>query len=180
MAEIEQIINNFPLSQTVRQNAIDVYKLIAEAESHVHGVPVPAPATAYILKNIPIYGGSVNSELCTPAGALEVYTVDVGMKKSGPGVMICVMCKEQVRDEMLHLIFKHTSTLEIRENVSRRYTLRRKVDEVETEFGNIRIKYSDGYGVVKEKYEYDDIAAIAAEKGLSIDEVIRIVENGRK
>ncbi len=58
-------------------NELGVDKIIA-SPIHVgcgqvqcaHGIlPVPAPATAYILKDIPIYGGNVQGELCTPTGA---------------------------------------------------------------------------------------------------------------
>ena len=46
-----------------------------------HGVlPVPAPATAHILKNVPIYSGSIQSEMCTPTGAalLKYFATDYG------------------------------------------------------------------------------------------------------
>lgn len=310
MSDIEKVINSLPVSGKVKQNAAEVYKLIAEAESHSHGVPVteihfhevgtmdavadvtavcllmeklgvekviasevhvgsghvhcahgvlhvPAPATAYILKDVPIYGGSIKGELCTPtgaallkhfvsefgamppmkvekigygmgkkdfvmancvramlgetigngnqvveltcnvddmtperigfamelifdAGALEVYTVPVGMKKSRPGIMICVMCREEKRDAVLGAIFKHTTTLGIRENISRRYTLTRRLESVETEFGRVQVKCSEGYGVKREKLEYEDLAKIAREKGLSIEDVINIIEKNRK
>lgn len=215
-----------------------------------HGIlPVPAPATAHILRDVPIYGGRIWGELCTPtgaallkhfatdfgempvmkvkkigygmgkkdfeaancvrvllgdslqkpesiielacnlddmtpevigfvmevlfeAGALEVYTIPIGMKKSRPGIILNVMCRESDREKILELIFKHTSTLGIREQISNRYTLKRSTEILDTSFGKVRKKISKGYGVEKEKYEYEDLARIAKEEGLSIAQVI--------
>ena len=72
---------------------------------------------------------------------------------------------------MVELIFKHTTTLGIRENVSRRYALKREIITKDTKFGNIRIKRSEGYGVTREKIEYEDLARIAREENISIEEV---------
>ena len=216
-----------------------------------HGIlPVPAPATAYLLRGIPFTSGHIKGELCTPtgaalikyfasqygempvmtvdkigygmgkkdfeqancvraflgstnekaseitelscniddmtgekigfameklfeAGALEVYTVPVGMKKSRPGILLSVMCNEAKKDEMVSIIFKYTTTLGVRENVSKRYTLKREIIKKETPFGEIRIKKSEGFGVVREKYEYEDLARIANEKNISIDDILK-------
>ena len=215
-----------------------------------HGIlPVPAPATAHILRDVPIYGGHIRGELCTPtgaallkhfaarfgdmpimttkaigygmgkkdfeaancvrvllgetadtgdavselscnvddmtaeaisfamealfsAGALEVYTVPVGMKKSRPGTMLCTMCRVDDKDKMIRLIFKHTTTIGIREQISNRYTLKRSIELVETSHGTVRKKISSGYGVQREKYEYEDLADIARKKNLSITDVL--------
>ena len=53
-----------------------------------HGIlPVPAPATAYLLKGCPIYGGTIQGELCTPTGAaLLKYFV----REFGPMPAMCV------------------------------------------------------------------------------------------
>ena len=122
MHEIEHIIEHLNLPEKVKRDILSVYALIAEAESHAHGLPVteihfhevgtmdaiaditavcllmnklspdevvvspvhvgsgqvrcahgilpvPAPATAYILRDVPIYGGKIRGELCTPTGA---------------------------------------------------------------------------------------------------------------
>ena len=306
MADIEFVINGLKATEKVRKDALNVYKIIADAESRVHGttvseihfhevgamdavadvtaccylidklgadriaaspvhvgkgtvrcahgvLPVPAPATALILEGVPTYSKDIDGELCTPTGAallkyfagsfgdqplmkveaigygmgkkdfeelnavrmlleedagmtdkivelemnlddmsperigfacdrffelgaVEVYTTPVYMKKSRPGVVLTVMVKEDKRDEMVRAIFKYTTTLGIRENVSKRYALKREIVSVDTPFGEIHKKQSAGYGVVREKYEYDDLASIAHGEGISIDEVIRALE----
>ncbi|MBP5163014.1 MAG: LarC family nickel insertion protein, partial [Spirochaetales bacterium] len=105
------------------------------------------------------------------AGAMDVYSVSAGMKNCRPGVVLCVMCRMQQKDEMVRLIFKHTSTIGIRENTMRRYTLSRSTEELSTPFGTVRVKKSEGYGVSRCKVEYEDLAAIAKAQGLSIEEV---------
>ena len=215
-----------------------------------HGIlPVPAPATAWILRDVPIYGGDVRGELCTPtgaallkhfatrfgampvmkvqavgygmgkkdfaaancvramlgeresaqdevcelscnlddmtgeaigfaterlleAGALDVYTVPIGMKKSRPGILLRVMCREADRETLVRAIFRHTTTLGVRESAMRRFVLDRRTETVDTPYGPVCCKVSEGYGVMRRKPEYEDIAAIARERGLSIAEVL--------
>ena len=301
MREIGQIVEALPVSERVKADIRAVYALIAEAESHAHGVPVteihfhevgtmdavaditavcllmeclspeqvvvspvhvgsghvkcahgilpvPAPATAYILRDVPIYGGGIKSELCTPtgaallkhfatrfgdmpvmrtsaigygmgkkdftaancvrallgeteeagdrvaellcnlddmtaeaigyaeerlfaAGALEVYTLPAQMKKSRPGVLLAVLCREEEKEAVLRTLFRHTTTLGVRENAVHRHTLSRVIEPVSTEWGEVRRKTSSGYGVVREKYEYEDVARIARERDMSLAEV---------
>lgn len=220
-----------------------------------HGIlPVPAPATAHILRGIPIYGGSIQGELCTPTGAallkhfadsfgdmpamgvsaigygmgkkdfprancvrvmlgdtadkndsilelscnvddmtgeaigfaleqcmakgaLDAFTVPIGMKKSRPGTLLCVLCREADRETFVQLMFKHTTTLGIREKQCSRYTLERRMEAVTTPLGTVRRKVSAGYGVRREKWEYEDIARLAAEKDLSLAQVIAQIED---
>ena len=96
-------------------------------------------------------------------GALEVYTVPVGMKKSRPGTLVRVMCKEQDKEKILGLIFMHTTTIGVRESVMKRYVLDRELETVQTPYGGVRCKVSSGYGVSRVKYEYDDLSRIAKE-----------------
>ena len=301
MEEIGHLIGHLPVSEKVRADIRAVYDSIAQAESHVHGVPVtdihfhevgtmdavadvtavcllmeelaadqviaspvhvgggtvrcahgvlpvPAPATAYLLRDVPIYGGAIQGELCTPtgaallrhfvtrfgdmpvmtlesvgygmgrkdfpranclramlgetaaesgdvvelacnlddmtgegiafamerllaAGALDVYTLPIGMKKSRPGVMLCVLCREEQREDMVHLLLRHTTTLGVRETRHRRYTLSRSQDTVNSPWGPVARKTSQGWGVRRQKPEYEDLARIAREQDLTLDQV---------
>ena len=49
--------------------------------------------------------------------------------------------------------------------------LARSIQKVQTPYGEVRKKISEGYGVTREKYEYEDLAQIARERGMSIREV---------
>jgi uncharacterized protein (TIGR00299 family) protein len=278
--DIEHVINHLNISDAVKQNALEVYQLIADAESRAHGVPVdkihfhelgemdavadivgvcmlidelspdiirsspintgcgqiqgahgilpgPAPATAHILRDVPIYSDSSvgEGELCTPTGAallkrfakkfcemptitvskigygigsrdlgrancvrayigsvaggvneevvelecnlddmtpeavaftheqllregaLDVWTTPAGMKKGRPGINITCLCTDETKEKMVALIFKHTTTLGIRESAVRRYTLQREHAELQTIHGPVRIKKAHGFGV---------------------------------
>jgi hypothetical protein len=110
-------------------------------------------------------------EALLEAGALDVFTTPVGMKKNRPGILLTCLCREEKRQEMLRLLFLHTTTLGIRESVCNRYTLARTTDTVATPYGDVRIKKASGWGVSREKPEYEDVARLAREKGLSLAEV---------
>ncbi|MCL2043982.1 MAG: nickel pincer cofactor biosynthesis protein LarC [Treponema sp.] len=304
--DIEHLIGHLHVGETVKNNAIAIYKLIAEAESHVHGVPVhqihfhevgemdavadivgvcmlmeylapdviisspvntgsghvrcahgvlpvPAPAAAFILRNVPVYNDQSIGELCTPTGAailkhfvkefrtmpqisvsqigygmgkknfekancvraflgetgtvcdevmelvcnlddmtpesvafaqqllldegaLDVYTIPIGMKKGRMGLSFVCMCLAGDKEKMVSLIFRHTSTLGIREYTSRRYALQKEQTEVQTKFGSVKVKTSFGYGVKKTKPEYEDIAGIARKKSISLQDVLETLD----
>ena len=104
-------------------------------------------------------------------GALDVYFTDIGMKKSRPGVMLSCMCREEKRDELLRCIFKHTTTLGVREYSCDRYSLTRSVETVQTRYGPVRVKSAEGFGVKRSKAEYDDLARLARENGMTLAEI---------
>ena len=299
--DIEHLLSHLDLPQAVQTDALAVYRLIAGAESKVHGttvdqihfhevgtldaladvvgvcllmhllsaekvfcsnvhvgcgqvrcahgiLPVPAPATALLLEGVPIYGGAVSGELCTPtgaallrhfvtefgampamrlsktsygmgtkdfpaancvramlgetnapaqeilelscnlddctgeslgfamerlfdAGALDVYWTSVGMKKNRPAVLLTCMCREETREAILETLFRHTTTLGVRASRCDRYTLTRAAHTVDTAHGPVRVKSAEGFGVKREKAEFDDLARIARETGRSLREV---------
>lgn len=305
MADIEAVFARLDMPEAAKADALAVYKIIAEAESAVHGVPVteihfhevgamdavaditavcllmdrlapervvvspvhvgsgqvrcahgvlpvPAPATAYLLRGVPAYGGSVRGELCTPtgaalltqfasefgpmplmrveavgygmgkkdfeaancvramlgaaedapeavlelqcnlddmtaeavgfamerlldAGALDVWTTPIGMKKSRPAMLLSVLCRESDREKLLPVLFRHTTTLGVREQRLRRHTLTRGISVCETPHGPVRVKTAEGFGVRRSKPEYEDLAQIARETGCSLAEAAALL-----
>ena len=108
-----------------------------------------------------------------------MYTTPVGMKKNRPGILLTCLCRPEDKEKALSTLFAHTSTLGVRESLCSRYTLRRSQYTVETELGPVRVKESSGWGVSRCKPEYDDLARLAEQHGLSLQEVLRRVEESR-
>ena len=73
---------------------------------------------------------------------------------------------------MVGLLLKHTTSLGVREFPCQRYTLNRTIETVDTPYGPVRKKVSSGYGVHREKFEYEDLARIARESNLSLSELL--------
>lgn len=314
MSDIGEIVSKLNTSEKIKKQILDVYNIIADAESRVHGepvsqihfhevgnmdaiadvaavcilinelnirkivvspvhtgsgfvmcahgkLPVPAPATALILEGIPYYSDGLKGELCTPtgaalikyfaddfsdmpvmvvektgygfgkkeferlncvrallgtafqcsevtsecdnscektdkvvelacniddmtaeeigfatekileAGALDVYTISAYMKKNRPGTVICCLCHEDEREKFAKIMFKYTTTIGVRQYNCDRYILSRKTENIETDYGNVRVKKTSGYGVEREKMEYDDLSNIANKRQKSVFEV---------
>ena len=105
------------------------------------------------------------------AGARDVYTQPIGMKKSRPGILLSVVCMPEDADRLAGVIMKHTPTLGIRRQDLSRYVLARSIETVETPYGPVRIKSVSGMGVRRSKAEYDDLAALAEKHQVSLDEI---------
>ena len=110
------------------------------------------------------------------AGARDVYTVPIGMKKSRPGQMLSVICLPEDADKFAALLMKHTTTLGVRRQDMSRYVLARETCTMDTPAGPVRVKESRGLGATRRKLEYEDIAAIAREKDISLWEAKALIE----
>ena len=103
------------------------------------------------------------------AGALDVWTTAIQMKKQRPGVLLSVLCRGTQRIAMLDLIFRESTTFGVREIAIRRTVLARRLEERATPYGPIRIKVGIWQGAeVTRAPEMDDCAARAAERKVPV------------
>lgn len=104
-------------------------------------------------------------------GATEAYFTPIFMKKGRPGYQVTVLCPSEAKEDIIHLIFLHTTTVGLREYETRRAVLIRHYEKRHTSFGDVTVKVSEGYGVRKEKPEYEELATLAAEHDMGIREL---------
>lgn len=114
-------------------------------------------------------------DLLLDAGALDVYTVPIGMKKNRPGTMLCCLCRAGEEDTFTRLLLRHTTTLGVRMQKMERRTLTRQTVIRDTPLGPVCCKITP----LKEKPELEDLAAIARAHNLSLAEVRRVVAQAK-
>ena len=103
------------------------------------------------------------------AGALEVFTTPVLMKKQRQGILLTILCRPGDREKILDLIFNESTTFGIRERLEMRTILERSFQTVQTPFGEVRVKVGmRGGAVVTASPEIEDCRAIATEKGVAV------------
>jgi uncharacterized protein (TIGR00299 family) protein len=106
------------------------------------------------------------------AGALEVYTTPVIMKKGRAGHQVTVLARPQDREALARIILGETSTLGLRFRSEGRIELDRSFRVVRTPWGDVRVKVGSGDGVPSRAWpEYEDCAAIARRRGVPLRDV---------
>ena len=109
------------------------------------------------------------SERLFAAGARDVTLTPTMMKKGRPGVVLSVLAEAADRDKLAAIIFMETSTIGLRFHPVSRLKLARRIVEVETRFGTIRVKVSGSDGSPSTiSPEYDDCRAAAVAKGVPL------------
>src|SRR5579863_2546772 len=122
--------------------------------------------------NPQIYGYFLEKALA--AGALDVYTTPVQMKKSRPGTLLTLLCKPSDTNALMSLVFAETTTLGARTYRAQRRTLPRETVNVHTQYGDVQIKLSRVNGSIRHVApEYEDCRKLAAERNVPLQQVIQ-------
>jgi pyridinium-3,5-bisthiocarboxylic acid mononucleotide nickel chelatase len=113
------------------------------------------------------------AERALAAGALDVFSTPVQMKKNRPGVLVTILAEPAKVTALIDLVFRETTTLGVRTHDVRRKLLDREFVRVPTPFGEVNMKVSRMNGtVLNATPEYDDCQRIAAQKGIPLKQVI--------
>ena len=121
-----------------------------------------------------LHAAGLAAEKLLAAGALDVWTAPVYMKKQRPGVVLSVLCREKDRAELLRLLLTETTTFGVRERTVDRTVLRRDFATAETPYGPVRVKQGWlGDELVTASPEWEDCRAAAEKSGVPAKEVYR-------
>jgi hypothetical protein len=121
--------------------------------------------------NPQIYGYFMEKALA--AGALDVFSTPVQMKKNRPGMLVTVLCKQQDAESLTKLLFEETTTLGVRSHAADRRVLPREFVTVATQFGEVHVKVARVNGRIQHAApEFDDCRKLAEEKHVPLHRVM--------
>ncbi len=102
-------------------------------------------------------------EALLQAGAADVFTQAIAMKKSRLGTLLTVICHPEKVPDCERIIFKETTTLGIRHDLQQRTILEREIQLVETNYGVVRVKvaWAEKGTISNVQPEYEDCAELA-------------------
>ncbi|OIP69022.1 MAG: TIGR00299 family protein [Oscillatoriales cyanobacterium CG2_30_40_61] len=114
-------------------------------------------------------------ELLFQAGAIDVFSQPITMKKSRLGVLLTVICHPEHHQTCEAILFRETTTLGIRHTLQNRSILKRDIQIVETQYGAVRVKVGfSGKKITNVQPEYEDCAKLAKQHKVSWLEVHRL------
>ncbi|RMG57497.1 MAG: LarC family nickel insertion protein [Deltaproteobacteria bacterium] len=116
-------------------------------------------------------------DVLSEAGVLDFSVTPATMKKNRPGWRFTLIVREEVLSPVLSALFSHSTTIGVRVVPAERVKLVRREERVNTPFGEVRVKVISGPGgEERPSPEFDDLKKISREKGISMAEACRVVE----
>jgi uncharacterized protein (TIGR00299 family) protein len=104
--------------------------------------------------------------------SLDVFLTPVLMKKNRPGVNVTVIARPEAGERVREILFTEGTTLGVRYHEVRRHALERRFVDVETRYGNVRVKEGIlGGKVVNRAPELEDCRKLAIEKNVPLKNV---------
>lgn len=110
------------------------------------------------------------------AGALDVFTAAIQMKKDRPGTLLSVICRPTDQGRMEDIVFRETGTLGIRRQVMHRSKQAWRAADVGTPWGKVAGKMSRFGGRVTFSPEYEACAQLAKQYNVALRDVVRAAE----
>ncbi|MGK7926169.1 MAG: nickel pincer cofactor biosynthesis protein LarC [Spirulina sp.] len=137
--------------------------------------PPPVEAIAVLetqIDDMNPQGIAYTCERLLEAGALDVFTQAIAMKKGRVGLLLTVICDPSQVSLLEEIIFRETTTLGIRRRQQERRILQREIQDVSTRYGRVRVKIArQGQTVLNIQPEYEDCAKVARECDLPWQEI---------
>lgn len=148
----------------------------------------PADQTAPVLQTVVVQQAQIDdatpedlaylAEQLRQAGALEVFSQAIAMKKGRLGQLLSVIAHPEQLPALRQVWWRHSSSLGVREHCQQRWALQRRLQQCDTPLGPVQIKWAlQPDGVWRSKIEHDVLAALATRHGLALAQVRALIDD---